>query len=844
MEQHPFLNSLPAIIALLFKGAIYLFAHYSETHNRNTQVFLIFLFALSIQNVAEVSHFFVIANDEIPIFEFQVYYLSSIAGLALALHLGVLIAIKSEQRVIPGALLFGTYAFAALLVVMLVSGDSLVQGYQRIGYTLTRDPGPYYLLFEIYTIGVAAGIAALFGYGALCQPSAAKRAQCSLLLIGISPALLVVLLVVVLLHFGIKWVNATIILPFTITIFLVVSAYAIYQHRIFDIHLYLPWSKVRRRKTVFHNNIRRLITEIADLPSVNQIVQRISDLFHCPVLLVGAQKPVFAGDVPHRMYELPRLDLGKIDQIIFANEIAESHPDMCEKLRAHGISAVIPFYPYSGNMAGWLLLGETFTEHVYSPPDFRLVEELFGKMADLFVEKFATLRSQLRTANKEIHNLRVDYAKIEKQLRTLERENIALRGANESLALTVSDISIARTTEAIGTTLAIPMVFLGRDKQMTQQLHKTFRDVRTFVSPSTAAFDRSERSGALICRISGRWSKLEQYLAIRTDPLVCVLYGPDARRFVRHGLSRLGGHLIDVLPEPAPPKTAVSRVRTLLNLRKHIFSLRDNRHPLIGRSAAFTSYMQRLQFAAGFSDPVLIFHDDAGLLEESAQYLHQYGNQHAKFVVLESNQVDDANDLINTTVLIQEPGEISLGQAHRLFMEFSSLPALKRSRIIFGCRCDEAKSVRLDRGHNRGFSLSAPRLSARQHDIPLLAQYFTLRFNLEFGAWVHLTAEEIKSLQLHEPAPWTVEGLRHAVAAFLNDKAHTLERDKMVPVDDIDIVSDERSLDELIAEFESRIIRLALERCDWNKAKAARLLGVRSNTLYYKIQRYGLEYSR
>ena len=52
------LISLPAVLALLFKGGIYAYAHYSKTHNLQTRLYLLALFALSIQNVSEISHFY------------------------------------------------------------------------------------------------------------------------------------------------------------------------------------------------------------------------------------------------------------------------------------------------------------------------------------------------------------------------------------------------------------------------------------------------------------------------------------------------------------------------------------------------------------------------------------------------------------------------------------------------------------------------------------------------------------------------------------------------------------------------------------------------------------------
>jgi len=49
-----------------------------------------------------------------------------------------------------------------------------------------------------------------------------------------------------------------------------------------------------------------------------------------------------------------------------------------------------------------------------------------------------------------------------------------------------------------------------------------------------------------------------------------------------------------------------------------------------------------------------------------------------------------------------------------------------------------------------------------------------------------------------------------------------------------------KSLDKCLSEFETLIIRQTLEHCQGNKAKAARRLGLRPNTLHYKLERYGL----
>jgi len=49
-----------------------------------------------------------------------------------------------------------------------------------------------------------------------------------------------------------------------------------------------------------------------------------------------------------------------------------------------------------------------------------------------------------------------------------------------------------------------------------------------------------------------------------------------------------------------------------------------------------------------------------------------------------------------------------------------------------------------------------------------------------------------------------------------------------------------KTLDEHLGEYEARLIEQTLESCGGNQAKAARLLGLKPNTLHYKLERYGL----
>ncbi|MDH3280643.1 MAG: hypothetical protein OEQ18_05895, partial [Gammaproteobacteria bacterium] len=730
------------------------------------------------------------------------------------------------------------YLFGVTLLVMLLSGDQLVQGFEAIGHTATRIPGPYYFLFEIFAVATSLGLIGLFCFGSFRQVTAQRRAQNALLLAGITPALCVVVGIVTLLHFGVKSVNAAIILPFAGTVFLVVCAYAIYQYRIFDIHLFIPWSKRRRRKTAFHDRIRSLIAEIADLQSVQEALQRISDTLGCPALILGLQRPVYAGNAA-TMAHLDAADLRAIDHIVVANEIADRDPHTYQRLKDHGVAAVVPFRPYNESVSGWLLLGDSFNEKVYSPPDFRLVEELFGKMSDLFLDKVVTLRAQLKSANRQIRTLRDSNEALARETDDLGRELAMLRRQVEAVGQ--PDRALLRASDAAHHTLGSSVILLGRDRPLLELLRGEFSEVTNYVGPGSAALRRAAPPEVFACRVGKYPGPLAKKLAQWRDTSAIVIYGARAQEFAKRHRDLLRSRLVDVVPEGVPRDTLVRHVRSVLELRKHCYWVGDNEHPLIGVSTAFTAYLRRLQMLAGFRETMYLHYDDRECAQESARYLHRESGTGGELVFVRS-------EALFRTLREQRQGDLVV------CLDFEEIAPARQSDVLQKIRCATAFTCRLvlgfrDRGNQAlaealdaapDFVVRQPKLHERRDDIPLLVHYTTLQFNFSSGTFVHLTHEEVKSLKLHEPADWTLDGLRNATIGFLVERAHA-EAAGTEAIEDIDISTTERTLDELTTEFESRIIRATLKRCDGNKSKAARLLGIRPNTLHYKLRRYGID---
>lgn len=98
------------------------------------------------------------------------------------------------------------------------------------------------------------------------------------------------------------------------------------------------------------------------------------------------------------MAELPRDALEQIDHIAIAHEIEDAMPRMYGLMKKHHIAAIVPFYPRTSTAANWMLLGDPFSEEVYTPLDFYMVEQIFDRIiSDRFLDKLL-LHSQLAEA--------------------------------------------------------------------------------------------------------------------------------------------------------------------------------------------------------------------------------------------------------------------------------------------------------------------------------------------------------------------------------------------------------------------------------------------------------------
>jgi hypothetical protein len=233
-------------------------------------------------------------------------------------------------------------------------------------------------------------------------------------------------------HFGVAKISSTIYLPVALTYFLIVTTYATHQHRLFDIEFFIPWSRVRKRKTAFYQRLQATVAELAALRSVDDAVARVADILRCPVALVGGRRPVLAhaGAGSIEIAQFPHEPLEQLNRIVVANEIESAMPDIHGVMRQFRVAAIVPFHPHSKTAASFLLLGDSFSDTVYTPLDFKKVERLFDSLGEFFLDKIAFLRAELAEARQESRSMKSGVDEAKKEAARLREEVALLRESN------------------------------------------------------------------------------------------------------------------------------------------------------------------------------------------------------------------------------------------------------------------------------------------------------------------------------------------------------------------------------------------------------------------------------
>ncbi len=139
--------------------------------------------------------------------------------------------------------------------------------------------------------------------------------------------------------------------------------------------------------------------------------------------------------------------------------------------------------------------------------------------------------------------------------------------------------------------------------------------------------------------------------------------------------------------------------------------------------------------------------------------------------------------------------------------------------------------------------LSLPTLNERREDIPLLVNHFLIRFSGKFERKFAITADALSILMKYD---W--KGNIRELENILERAAISSEDGKLESNDFRFLQSPEggespfSNIDSVgLKEIERLYIKKILEENNWNKLKAAQILGIDRKTLYKKIKEYNFE---
>jgi len=144
--------------------------------------------------------------------------------------------------------------------------------------------------------------------------------------------------------------------------------------------------------------------------------------------------------------------------------------------------------------------------------------------------------------------------------------------------------------------------------------------------------------------------------------------------------------------------------------------------------------------------------------------------------------------------------------------------------------------------------LTVPPLRDRRSDVPMLVEHFVERFNRELGKRIEgLTPEALAALKDY-PWPGNVRELQNVIERSvalmesgpigLND----LPTDLLLPDLRVRVKQAENlPLKTATDEFERQIVMRILERVQWNRSEASRILGIHRNSLKMKLKRWGVD---
>lgn len=325
-------------------------------------------------------------------------------------------------------------------------------------------------------------------------------------------------------------------------------------------------------------------------------------------------------------------------------------------------------------------------------------------------------------------------------------------------------------------------------------------------------------------------------------------------------------------------------------------STRPARHSLfdiIGKNNVLENTIKWAGKAAENDLPVMIFGETGTGKELLAQGIHNAGARHEKpFIAINCAAIPEnllESLLFGTTKgaftgAIDRPGLFEKTSGGTLVLdEINSMPLPLQSkllrvvqeeavlrvgdtkekrvdtRIISISNEDPAHAVKLgqlreDLYYRLAYiTLSLPPLKERLDDLPLLIDFIINKYNKRLNCQVKKVSSSLYGLLETYPWPGNIRELEHVLAAgmsYLQDPDEEITLDHLPPniqhklakkyAHFAQIKDSGQTLEQILNRVEKRVVKQTLERHSGNVSRAARELGLKRQSLQYRINKYSL----
>ena len=239
MEYSMTLFMVPALAALVIKFVILALSNRSSS---TSVIFITMVLLFAGHNISEVLGFFEFFNGEHATMMLRWYYVMSICVLAAMIFYA-----RDVSKIFAENSRFSPVLLTLVLIMcsLFMFTDLIVAGSSSIGYVMTAVKGDYYWLYQAFALGSLSLLTWMLLKGYRQSNNHITEIRCGYTLIGLSPLVICVFLVIVLMALGVR-INAAGLVPILTSLFLWITLQSESRHGITDIRRHLPFSLERK----------------------------------------------------------------------------------------------------------------------------------------------------------------------------------------------------------------------------------------------------------------------------------------------------------------------------------------------------------------------------------------------------------------------------------------------------------------------------------------------------------------------------------------------------------------------------------------------------------------------